>query len=172
MVVSQIQMMAHSVRRKYFMSDYSLDEAFSSIFKDKKISIDYQRQSRKIRRDEDGKYIITLPMDTSPLQNNHTIACELGHIFLGHPIDDTTEKHPTSDKVRMSREANLFAVELLMPQREFTQACVECGNDPSLLASKFSVLPQAAMVRMSILGMTPNLKKNIRDIEIETDTLS
>lgn len=154
MLYSEVINTAQKVRNEYFLPGLTLRETFEKIFEKKRITLSIQEKGEKLKKETDGSYTITLPRDTSPLRDNYTIAHELGHIFLGHPLDAASEIHRSLKRTRIEREANIFAAELLMPRDKFTDACREYGNDPYAVASVFSVSPTAASVRMSILGIS------------------
>ena len=153
MSYSQVIDKAREVRGEYFLPGLTLQDAFDRIFEEKRITLSFQEKGEKLKKEKDGSYTITLPRDTSPLRDNYTIAHELGHIFLNHPLNAACEIRRSLEKTRIEREANVFAAELLMPRDKFLSACVEYSNDPYAVASIFSVSPTAASVRMSILGI-------------------
>lgn len=78
------------------------------------------------------------------------IAHEMGHIILGHDIFTMRSTNDMSDENRM---ADIFAVNLLMPEKEFREECRKCSNDVCGVANKFGVMPSFAYVRMAILGI-------------------
>lgn len=154
MLYSEVIDAAKNVRDEYFLPGLTLREAFEKIFEKKRITLSIQEKGEKLKKEADGSYTITLPRDTSPLRDNYTIAHELGHIFLNHPLNAAGEIHRCQERTRIEREANVFAAELLMPRDKFIEACAEYDNDSYAVASVFSVSPTAAAVRMSILNIT------------------
>lgn len=151
MSYSQVINKAREIRDLYFSPDYPLQTAFKKIFEDNNISILFQENGEMLKKVGNNSYIISLPLNTSPLRDNYTIAHELGHFFLGHPLNEEYEIHRSLENNRIEREANIFAAELLMPKDQFIDACNKCNNDPYAVASIFSVSPSAAAVRMSTL---------------------
>ena len=78
--------MAREMRQRYFSDDCSPMSAFTGIFRDYHIELQYESHGDSLRR-EGETYIITLPRNTSPERDVYTIAHEIGHIVLGHTLD-------------------------------------------------------------------------------------
>ena len=144
---------AKCLRRQYFTDGIcNPRDAFERIFKDKNIELQYNDDGEWIHQDKDGKWILTIPLTSSPLRDNFTIAHEIGHLEL-HDTKRTQQFHrsgkPTSEEI----EANIFAAEFLMPEDEFKEAAKRFNNSERMLASYFGVSPAAALVRMTVLGI-------------------
>lgn len=73
-----------------------------------------------------------------------TVAHELGHIVLEH----RPPRNPWYERM-----ADLYAVELLMPERRIRRQFVEIGHDPILLARVNSVSVMAMSRRFAELGL-------------------
>lgn len=102
----------------------------------------------------DGTFEIFLPISSSEVRDNFTIAHELGHLMLhsGWP-NQTAACFGRSGSNRMEWEANWFAAEVLMPEdlvREFVQ---RNGRSPDLMAYRFGVSVAAASVRLESMGL-------------------
>ena len=83
-----------------------------------------------------------------------TIAHEIGHFVL-HPGRAVSERGgPTNQStVRLEREADQFAAELLMPEQLVRQAVLDDGGDLRRLADRFDVSTQAMSLRLRHLGL-------------------
>lgn len=68
--------------------------------------------------DDDGQKVLFLNKNTPPSCQRWTIAHEVGHYLLGHHGEF---KHNPAWWKRI--EANTFAAELLMPERDFVKVC-------------------------------------------------
>ena len=85
-----------------------------------------------------------------------TLAHELGHILLGH-CNDCTDEYDTRDDINNPKQgtreydANEFAAELLMPEKEFLAEWEKC-HDIVQLAETFDVSIAATKVRLRKLG--------------------
>jgi Zn-dependent peptidase ImmA (M78 family) len=143
---------ARKLRAKYHRENQSLQETIRNICHDNNIILDYDIHGEKAKR-KDGRWLIILPLDSSQVRDNFTVAHEFGHIFLGHPCDTNNEVHRSGERNEREAQANLFAAEFLMPKEEFTQAAREFNNDEQKLAKKFEVSQAAALVRLSALRL-------------------
>lgn len=127
------------------------------------------REAKIEKVDEDNiKFQITLPEETSPIRDRFTIAHELGHLFLhmGYIVDsekwEATKTYKDSAYYRFGHneeeyEANEFAGALLMPENEFREISkkFKCDNNYHLvdIANHFQVSTEAVKVRGRWLGM-------------------
>ncbi len=78
-----------------------------------------------------------------------TVVHEVGHIVL-HPNENMVDyRRQPDDQPYDPREyeANTFAAELLMPEREFKNAWITSGGDLEEVALYFGVSTHAAMIR-------------------------
>ena len=100
-----------------------------------------------------NKYILTLYFNTPDGRINYILAHELGHIVLGHSIDAMRERFYDGQISDEERQANIFANNLLMPEKKFRDVCRECGNSVEKVAYIFGVSNVAARERMAILGI-------------------
>jgi Zn-dependent peptidase ImmA (M78 family) len=65
----------------------------------------------------DGRRRIVVNADQSETMRRYTVAHELGHCVLGHdvPLDDTAFELDPKRVILIEKQANLFAMELLIP---------------------------------------------------------
>lgn len=146
--------LARELREKYFDNDCSPREAFPKIFKAYNIEVQYAEFGENLRHDpETNMMIITLPRNTSAERDNYTIAHEIGHIVLKHPLNEEGMIYRSGEITPHERQANVFAAELLMPEALFRKECARLDNDMYAVAARFEVSPAAAGVRMSILNI-------------------
>lgn len=138
---------AKKARREFFMRHSGVRAALMRMFKRYNVEVWFDDVGKPTRKDGD-KYVLTLPNDTSSLIDHYTLAHEMGHIIMGHSIDAMKVSGTDEDK-----QANIFAAELLMPEKEFREVCRKCRNNKFKVASKFGVIPAAAGVRIAILGI-------------------
>lgn len=129
------------------------------------------RYSGSIKK-EGGSYCIYLNANDDPARKRFTIAHEIGHLvlhkeYLESGKEDLTEiKQPVElnrpsrpldeldEEKRREVEANKFAGELLMPQKEFKKAFEE-SQSIEAVAEIFNVSTPAATVRAKeLLGLT------------------
>ncbi|WP_161949177.1 ImmA/IrrE family metallo-endopeptidase [Desulfomicrobium norvegicum] len=147
---------ATEVRKKYFKDYRSPQDAFDAIFCEFNGSVEYVEgdDREETLRVYPNSFVIFLPLSSSKARDNFTVAHELGHFFL-HTEDKGDEilRFTRRGSNRREWEANWFAAELLMPEREFKKAVLELGCDEIELASKFDVSVAAASVRLSSLGL-------------------
>lgn len=144
---------AKNLRKTYHRENQSLQETIRKICQKNNIRIDYGIHGEKAKHNG-NHWTITLPLDSSQVRDNFTIAHEFGHIFLRHPCDINNEIHRSGERNKREVQANLFAAEFLMSKEEFTQAAREFNNDEQKLARKFEVSQAAALVRLSALRLT------------------
>ena len=142
---------AQKVRSEFFADHASVRIALMRMFARYNVEVWFEDVGQPPRKDGD-KSALTLPNDTSSLRDHYTLAHEMGHIIMGHSIDAMKVSDTDEDK-----QANIFAAELLMPEKEFREVCRKCRNNKYRVASKFGVLPAAAGVRMAVLGIKEEL---------------
>lgn len=142
---------AQKARKEFFADDPSVGTAIMRMCAKYNVEVYYGKHGEDARREGD-KYIFTLPKNTTLERDRYRMAHEFGHIILGHSVEDMRLDGgiKISDK---DRQANIFAAEFLMPEKEFREKCRECGNDVEEVAFWFGVTPSAAGVRMDILGI-------------------
>ena len=110
-----------------------------------------------IEKNGDNKVRIYVNMDNAPVRRRFTIAHELGHYFLHHK-DKKELKYIDLRSTRRTKEeveANKFAAELLMPEKELREE-YEKLMFPTIdsLADTFGVSNQAMKFRLSNLGLS------------------
>lgn len=109
---------------------------------------------------EPGRFVIHIPLNTSPLRDRFTIAHELGHYVL-HYLYPNQFGGKKISRLRAQRygsgqaeyEANWFAAAFLMPADKFKAKYEELGESDLAVADYFKVSPQAASVRAKSLGL-------------------
>lgn len=99
-----------------------------------------------------GDFIIKLPMDTSPLSDNFTIAHELGHYFLHYKENDQIRLFARYGDGILEIEANRFAAALLMPKDEIIDAYHKFGGDLIKIAAKFQVPVDIVQKRLEYIN--------------------
>ncbi len=105
-----------------------------------------------IRINSIGDFYIKLPMDTSPLRDNFTIAHELGHYFLHY-----REKYGKIIYARYGNsseeiQANRFAAAFLMPREQFLKARKDYKDCIPLIAAHFQVSTDVVQERMKYIN--------------------
>jgi len=100
-------------------------------------------------------HAIVLHGDSDERRRRFTIAHEIGHFVL-HPGRPRRERGGrVTEAGRMEeREADVFAAELLMPERLVREAVYEQGLDVSRLADRFLVSRTAMQHRLRFLGLS------------------
>lgn len=110
----------------------------------------------------DGSHvaIITYRASDAPVRQRFTVAHEIGHHVLGHLgerqrcLRDPLTHFSSNATPLIEREANDFAVRLLVPRRTLEFAVHEKGmTDVVALARAFGVAPAAMQHRLELLGM-------------------
>lgn len=103
----------------------------------------------------------------APQRQRFTAAHELGHVLLGHHdtlhVDlDRSDGFPPDYNWRQERSANDFAAALLMPA-PLVRRDVETtlGAPARELAHKYEVSEQAMSIRLTTLGLDPNVGDDI-----------
>ncbi|MBB5144180.1 ImmA/IrrE family metallo-endopeptidase [Desulfovibrio intestinalis] len=144
---------AKDLRNRYHHDGQPLEETFRKICSEKNIELQYAEQGEHTSQ-KDGKLTITLPLNTSRVRDNFTMAHELGHIFLEHPLNEDGVIHRSGVSTKEEVEANLFAAEFLMPKEQFIEAAKKYNYDEKQLSNEFEVSKTASLVRMSALKLT------------------
>ena len=109
---------------------------------------------------EGDRFVISLPLDSSPLRDRFTLAHELGHLLL-HYRYRRMEMGENIPKMRANRfgddqaeyEANWFAAAFLMPGKAFRVAYHALEGSIPAVADKFKVSQSAATVRAKSLKL-------------------
>lgn len=142
---------AQKARREFFADDPAVCYAIMHLCAKYNVEVRYGKHGADTRKEGD-KYIFTLPKNTTLERDRYRMAHEFGHIILGHSVEDMRLDGgiKISDK---DRQANIFAAEFLMPEKDFREKRRECGNDVENVAFWFGVTPSAAGVRMVMLGI-------------------
>ena len=149
---------ARKARREFFYDDP--DDVRVGIFRmlgRHNVEVRYKTWARSPKQ-EGNKHILTLYASTPEGRENYILAHELGHIVLGHSIEAMRERFSDGQLSVEERQANIFANNLLMPERKFRDVCRECGNRVEKVAYSFCVTPSAAGVRMAMLGIEEGKK--------------
>jgi predicted transcriptional regulator len=121
------------------------------------VVLDNRAESLEVRAP--GDFTVFIPTHTSRLRDRFTIAHELGHYFL-HFRAPTTHLvgERTSTFTRLGRnvpetQANVFASNLLMPEKHFKAVFDRSDRDMVAVAQHFGVSVPAAKVRAEYLGL-------------------
>ncbi len=99
-----------------------------------------------------GNFLIRLPMDTSPLRDNFTIAHELGHYFLHYKDEDGVRLFARYGNDSKEIQANRFAAAFLMPKEEFLKVSNDCNNYVPFIASHFQVSTDVVEERLKYIN--------------------
>lgn len=113
----------------------------------------------ELQNTNDGSIIVDGPDDmrisltkyNGPLRDRFTLAHELGHYVIHSEYGKIPLKADRYGRSGAEWEANMFAAELLMPEREFRTE-MQTSEDSQYLAAKFLVSITAANVRKDILN--------------------
>lgn len=102
-------------------------------------------------------WTVYLPEHTGPLQDRFTLAHELGHYVLHSrlgrvAIQASRTFNSAEEPDAAEKEADAFALALLMPKLAVDSAIEKYGEDVQLLAAIFSVEPPVADTRLKSLG--------------------
>lgn len=97
--------------------------------------------------------------DYPATRNLFTIAHEIGHFVLHDGSQNRFDEYHkyTDSELRMEREANDFAGELIMPKYKFEEVFNEVRGDIEKVADRFGVSIRAAEVRSFWLGLIDNI---------------
>lgn len=99
-----------------------------------------------------GDFYIKLPMDTSPLRDNFTIAHELGHYFLHYKKDFGERLYARYGNSPEEIQANRFAAAFLMPRERFIKARKDYNDCIPLIAAHFQVSTDVVQERMKYIN--------------------
>lgn len=114
--------------------------------------VPYEESGGSLEIEKTGKFTINLPSNTSPLNDNFTIAHELGHYVLHYQEGDEKKVYARYGKNMVEEyQANRFAAAFLMPKNQFIEAKKEFKGSPLLLAAKFQVPIEIVMERMEYI---------------------
>lgn len=119
-------------------------------------------QNSMIVDPEDNSFKIYVSASEGIRRQKFTIAHEIGHYFIhykgGDPEKPQTVYYRTSWAAGGSKEyeANIFAANLLMPEKEFKKIFNNCNEDLSIVADEFGVSIAAAEVRARSLELIGN----------------
>ena len=98
-----------------------------------------------------NNFLIRLPMDTSPLRDNFTLAHELGHYFMHYKEGDGVKLFARFGNDEKEIEANRFAAAFLMPKDEFIKVSKRCKNYVPFIAAHFQVSTDAVEERLKYI---------------------
>ncbi|ASY75467.1 ImmA/IrrE family metallo-endopeptidase [Pectobacterium polaris] len=113
--------------------------------------------SGSLRKEKNGGWVMTINSLHHPHRQRFTIAHEIGH-FIRHAVqmdlfvDTVFFRNEESNKMEV--EANKFAAELLMPEKEFTRYIETESRNVSDIANYFQVSSMAVRIRAQQLGFT------------------
>ena len=99
-----------------------------------------------------GNFYIKLPMDTSPLRDNFTIAHELGHYFLHYKEEYGKIIYARYGNSSEEIQANRFAAAFLMPREQFLKARKDYKDSVPLIAAHFQVSTDVVQERMKYIN--------------------
>ncbi|WP_077930992.1 ImmA/IrrE family metallo-endopeptidase [Acetobacter persici] len=107
---------------------------------------------------KNGSFSISIPDHTSIERDRFTIAHEIGHYILHYIFNEEykNEECYTANRSGSSRiewEANWFASELLMPEKEFRAAYDDLNKNLYEISKKFGTSELACSVRAKSLGL-------------------
>lgn len=148
MLKADVVQIAQEVRGQY--STKNNQDLLNAIRDKEQIKIEYCSDAEKEESlviNGDNSSVIYLPCDSSPSRDRFTIAHELGHYFL-HREENQSKSFTRRGSDKKEWQANWFAAELLMPEKEFRQEALACNNDEGALARKFGVSQSAVSVRL------------------------
>lgn len=143
---------ARKARSEFFADDPDVRVGLFRMLGRYKVEVRCKTWARSPKKEGD-KYILTIYFNTPDGRINYICAHELGHIVLGHSIESMRECFANGEISVEERQANIFAANLLMPERKFRDVCRECGNRVEKVAYSFGVTPSAAGLRMAMLGI-------------------
>ena len=108
------------------------------------VAIDYDSRTLHVNVDEPS------------IRKRFAVAHAIGHFALGHlKAGESHADHPASYDNRharyVDRQANAFALELLMPDRNLLEA-IEAGSDEASLCKQFLVSSKALSARIKMIG--------------------
>lgn len=109
---------------------------------------------------ENDRFVISLPLDSSPSRDRFTLAHELGHLLL-HYRYRRLEMGENIPRMRANRfgddpaeyEANWFAAAFLMPGKTFRAVYSALEGSIPAIADRFKVSQSAAAVRAKSLKL-------------------
>lgn len=152
-VISQ----ANDFRRDYCNNEGSMRDALIEWVTSKNGKIEYIANSNKeetLLIQNDKSFVIYLPLGTITSRDNFTLAHEIGHYVMHTDFSvPGVATHTRRGSNHREWEANWFAAELLMPEKEFRDFANNNNNDIRLLAKRFEVSGSAARVRLEALGL-------------------
>lgn len=131
----------------------------------------YELIDGNIIKTHDRKFDILLPILNKNSNNNFTIACNLGHIFLhmGYRTDFLLWNKIIIDKQykfissKQEKQSEYFALSLLMPKNIFLKIFYQYSDDDTVdmtkVANYFNVSISQSRRRASFLGL---IKRNIK----------
>ena len=104
---------------------------------------EHQRALKRELKEENRK-LIGLNRNYHPHNQRFSIGHELGHHFLGHPIEDDCEQNEI--KI-FNQEADEFSAELLMPLDHLKEK-LKILKDPNKVAQLFDVSVEALWIKI------------------------
>lgn len=152
---SAIVEIASETRLKYFKSNNSPIQNLLSIANELGFSIiraDENDCSCLLEIKQNGNRIIWIRNNSTALQENFMIARALGHYFLhASQGEEKGIAFTRSESSRQRIEATWFAVELMLPEHEFTAEAHALDFDLYKLADRFHVERSLVSARLGSL---------------------
>jgi Zn-dependent peptidase ImmA (M78 family) len=108
-----------------------------------------------LKKDENNKWKIKVNANHHPNRQRYTIAHELGHYCLHRYQESFFEDQiffRGLERTRTEMEANSFASEILIPEKQFQKFLQDNINDVDKLATKFGVATLTLRIRAKELG--------------------
>ncbi len=97
------------------------------------------------------KYLILIDGERSSYRQRYTLAHEIGHIVLGHIHKKYIIWDSIIQDITHEREANIFAAELLMPEKEVIEKAKTLSLEE--LSAYFRVSKSSMQIRLKELGI-------------------
>lgn len=148
-----IEMIAHKMGAQIHYAENLSDKVFLLLDNDANVS---RHQDISGRFDIiNGQAICSIRNTDSPQRQRFTLAHELGHFALGHGggLRDNAASFNLGNYDQREQDANIFAAEILMPQKAVDYAIQEKNmTDWQELAQLFNVSLSAMKYRLNKLG--------------------
>ena len=118
--------------------------------------VDWLKIEGECKRNLDGTYRVNISNHLCEYSYEWPYAHELGHIVMGH-CDYDLKLFTKQQADILNREANMFAAELLMPERwmreEYEQSAIQCFRDLRKYVHGYGVSWYVMELRLDELGL-------------------